>query len=85
MRKLDVDGTKFEWVAGHSFVRIRGNGHSVDLRLELFLEEECGKIREESYDMVQSLERPFGVEPSDVVRYIRKHNWLIPKTSRKRK
>lgn len=84
MRKITVDNIEFEWVVGRSFLRIRGNGHVVDLSLQDFLQEECGKTQREAYDMMES-GHSFGVEPSDVVKYILKHGWTTPKTKAKKK
>lgn len=83
MRKITVDNIEFEWVAGRSFLRIRGNGHVVDLQMEKFLQEECGLPAQQAFDAAQSGERHFGVEPSDVMKYILKYGWTTSKAKRK--
>jgi len=83
MRTITVDGIDFEWKCGKSFIRVRGNGHVQDVQLENFIVDVSGgTIKErEAYAKVHLTKgkRFFGIEPSDVVRFIRLHGWLNPK------
>lgn len=84
MRKLTVDGVAFEWLVGRSHIRIRGNGHVSDVFLMQFLEH-LGVPRRQAYEMTEERHPQFGIEPSDVVSFIRSHGWLQPKESKKTK
>lgn len=77
MRKLIVDGKDFEWVVGKAFIRIRGNKHVADIRLMDFLKDELNVPAETAavLSSERGRSRNFGIEPSDVVNYIRKRGW----------
>ncbi len=74
MRKLVVDHKDFEWLVGHSFVRIRGNGHVADVKLEDFYVDAMGVPEKDAHWRAHS-EHRIPVQPSDVVNYIHKHGW----------
>lgn len=82
MRTINVEGIDFEWKCGKRFIRIRGNGHVQDVQLENFIVDVSGGTisEREAYAKVHLAggHRNFGIEPSDVVRFIRLHGWLNP-------
>lgn len=84
MRQIEVDGVAFKWKAGKRFLRIQGNGRSVDITLDKFLSRERvpGKERVAREALARRIadfhdddKRTFSIQPKDIERYIRKYEW----------
>jgi hypothetical protein len=79
MRQIEVEGKTFEWKAGKSFLRIKGNGRVVDIPLVEYLVNEHGYERSRAVrNSYSGRHRQVGIQPSDIVNYVHKYGWLAP-------